>query len=508
MWSLEWTPHALASGVDPYRTDLVYAPGGVDLTWVTTVPGPALALWPVTEAFGPLASLNVALLFGPALAAWAGFLVCRRVTGAFWPSVAGGYLIGFSTYIVNQMFGHMNLVLLFPALLGVYLAIRRVEGSIGPFTFVAGIVACVVGLFSISTELVATASLFGAIALLGAWALWSSGRRRIFLAGVQTAGAYAIAALLLLPILVPALEGAPAEPIRPPTKASVDLLSFVVPRDGTLLGGERYRDVTEAFTANTSEDGAYLGVVLIGMLVGYAVTERRRRETWLLLALVVVVGLLALGPVLHVGGREGIALPGTVLTDAPLLEHATPQRFSAYLWVPVGVIAAIWLAAARGAWSWPRWAVVVLGAIALLPAVDAPPRGARIPVPRFFADGTFREHLEPGEIVYPVVTMKGDEMAWQAEGDFAFRLAQGYIGAIPEAYLGEGISKGLAVRHPVPYSPPVPVVVRYLERHRVTAIVSSRPATREFGDLLREAGWTPERAADVSVWRPSGEPPG
>jgi hypothetical protein len=501
LWAMEWTPHAIASGISPFHTDLVYAPGGVDLTWVTTVPGPALALWPVTRAFGPLASVNLAMLLAPALAGWAGFLVCRRVTGAFWPSLLGGSLIGFSSYTVGQMYGHVNLLLIFPAVLGVYLVIRRVEGSLGVVPFVAFMTLAIVGLFSISTELVATASLFGGIALLGAWALGDAARGRILRAGLLTGAAYVLAAAILLPILLSAFRNAPEGSVRPPEKASVDLLSFVVPRASMAIGGERYRDVSADFTSNASEDGAYLGLVLVAMLVAFAVTGWRRRETWLLLGFVVVVGLLALGPVLHVRGEPAITLPGALLSNVPLLEHATPQRFSAYLWLPVGVIAAIWLWGARGAWSWPRYAVVVLGAITLLPSVDAPPRGRPIVVPRFISDGMFRDHLEPGEIVFVIPTMKGDEMVWQAEGDFAFRMGQGYIGPIPTRYLGEGLSKGLALHHPSPYKPPVGVVERYVELHRITAFLTSDDATPAFEDLLSEAGWRPEHVADVTVWR-------
>jgi hypothetical protein len=503
MWSMGWTPHAIASGLNPFRTDIVYAPGGADLTWVTTMPGPALVLGPVTEAFGPLAAVNLAMLLAPALAGWAAFLVCRRVTRTFWPALLGGYLVGFSSYMVGQMFGHVNLLLIFPAFLGAYLVIRRVEGSLRTMPFVGFMTVAIVGLFSISTELVATASLFGAIALLGAWAFAGEARGRILRAGLQTGAAYVLAAALLLPVLLPAIREAPGEPLRPPTKASVDLLSFVTPRVSMLVGGERYREVSGDFTSNASEDGGYVGIVLIAMLVAAAASRWRRRETWLLLGFVLVVGLLALGPVLHVRGETFLGLPGALLSEAPLLEHATPQRFSAYLWLPIGVLAAIWLSGARGVWGWPRWAVVVLGAITLLPLVQAPPRGRQIHVPRFVSDGTFREHIEEGEIVFVIPTTKGDEMVWQAEAGFEFRLGQGYIGPIPDAYLGTGIAKGLALHQPNPFVPPVTVVKSYVQLHDITAFVSSDPATPKFAKLLQDAGWRPERVADVTLWRPA-----
>jgi hypothetical protein len=503
MWSFEWTPYAIAHGLSPFHTDLVYAPGGADLRWVTTMPGPALVLWPITEAFGSLASVNVAMLLGPATAAWAGFLVCRRVTEAFWPSLAGGYLTGFSSYMAGQMFGHVNLVLIVPAFLGVYLVVRRVQGSLGAVAFVGLLALAVIGLFSVSTELVATASLFGAIAFLGAWAFGGGARGRIFRAGLLAILGYAIAAAALSPILVPALREAPETAVRSSTKASVDLLSFVVPRRSMLLGGQRYGATTADFTSNSSEDGAYLGIVVLAMLVAFAISRWRHRETWLLLAFVGVIGLFALGPVLHVEGIERFALPGRILTNAPLLEHATPQRFSAYLWLPVGVIAAIWLADARDAWAWTRWAVVVLAAITLLPLVQSPPRGREVPIPRFFTDGTYADHLDEGEIVYAIPTVKGDEMVWQAAAGFRFKLAQGYIGPIPEQYLGEGISKGLALFHPSPYAPPPPVLERYVELHDVSVFISSDRATPEFARLLRDAGWEPQPVEDVVIWRPA-----
>jgi hypothetical protein len=502
MWSFEWVPYAVSHGIDPFHTNLVYAPGGADLTWVTTMPGPALALWPITAAFGPLASVNVAMLLAPALAAWAAFLVCRRVTGAFWPSLAGGQLVGFESYMAGQMYGHVNLVLIFPAIIGVYLVVRRVQGSLGSVAFIGFLALTVVGLFSVSTELMATASLFGAIALLGAWAFGGKARERIFRTGLETIGAYLLAAAVLSPILLPALREAPETPVRFANKASVDVLSFVVPRRSILLGGERYAATTGDFTSNASEDGAYLGIVVIAMLVAFAVTRWRHRETWLLLGFIVFVGLLALGPMLHLAGIERFALPGAILTNAPLLEHATPQRFSAYLWLPVGVIASIWLAGAREGWAWTRWVVVVLAAITLLPLVMAPPRGKEVAVPRFFTDGTFADHIEPGEIVFPIPTVKGDEMVWQAVAAFRFRMAQGYIGPIPEPYFGEGLSKGLAKFHPAPFEPPAAVVERYVRAHQVTVFVSSDEATPMFARLLREAGWRPEPVEDVVVWRP------
>jgi hypothetical protein len=90
VWSVAWWPHAILHGDNPFVSHAIWAPDGINLAWTTSVPAIAVAVAPVTLLFGPVAGYNVAALLLPALAAWAAFLLCRHVTRAFWPSLAGG----------------------------------------------------------------------------------------------------------------------------------------------------------------------------------------------------------------------------------------------------------------------------------------------------------------------------------------------------------------------------------------------------------------------------------
>src|SRR4249919_2488547 len=89
-WALAWTPWALAHGQSPLSTQHVFAPTGIDMTWTALIPGPAIVMWPVTRLFGALATSYALKLLAPALAAWGAYLVCHRITKAFWPSLIGG----------------------------------------------------------------------------------------------------------------------------------------------------------------------------------------------------------------------------------------------------------------------------------------------------------------------------------------------------------------------------------------------------------------------------------
>ena len=78
--------------------------------WLTAADMVALLFSPLTLTAGPIVSYNVAAILMPALAAWTAFVLCRRLTHAIWPSLVGGYLFGFSSYVLAQGGGgHLQL---------------------------------------------------------------------------------------------------------------------------------------------------------------------------------------------------------------------------------------------------------------------------------------------------------------------------------------------------------------------------------------------------------------
>ena len=66
---------------------------------------------PLQVTVGEPATYNVIrILLALPLAAFSAFLLCRRVTGSFWPSVLGGYLFGFCPYMLSEVLGHLDLL--------------------------------------------------------------------------------------------------------------------------------------------------------------------------------------------------------------------------------------------------------------------------------------------------------------------------------------------------------------------------------------------------------------
>jgi len=89
---------------------VVFAPAGYNLAWATGIPGPSLLAYPITRWFGPVVAYNVLWLLAPASAAGAAFLLCRHITGRFWPALLGGYVFGFFE-LRNRRNGQPSLIL-------------------------------------------------------------------------------------------------------------------------------------------------------------------------------------------------------------------------------------------------------------------------------------------------------------------------------------------------------------------------------------------------------------
>jgi hypothetical protein len=498
-WSLAWTPWALSHGLDPLFTTKVFAPVGATLAWTTFTPALGVLLWPLTATFGTLVAYNVALTLAPALAAWSAYLVCRRVAGRFWPAFVGGAVFGSSAFMVGQMHGHLNLVMVFPVPLGVYLVARLVDGSVAPRAFVAWLAADLVLLFSISTELFTTATFFAAVALGIALVLVPEWRPALRPASARIASAYGVAiAVVFVPYLLPALLHLPTRPLRRDTP-SIDLLSLVVPRTSFLLGGSWFSGFTRGFPTSPTEDAGYLGLPLLVALVWIARADHRPAVR-AALAFVAAVFVLALGARLHVGGVGTVPLPtGQLMASLPLLQDATPQRFPVYAALAVGALVATWLARATGPRAWTRWAVALAGLALLIPA---PPYHETQTIPPFIADGAYRSVLRPDEIVFVIPTTQGEQDLWQSATGFWFRMPEAYLGPVPPPYLGAGLNRGLAVeQHDSVATTPLGLALWLRARH-VTALLLSQAATSRFAPLVRATGWHPVyRGQGVSVWR-------
>ncbi len=133
VWSLRWWPYAIGHGLNPLYSSQIAAPTGHSLAWATTVPPLSLLAAPLTLVAGPVVAFNLLTAIAVPLCAWAAFVLCRRLTGSFWPAFAGGAVFGFSAYLsMHTDAGQLNILysLLLPIL--AYLVVRWHEAKHQP----------------------------------------------------------------------------------------------------------------------------------------------------------------------------------------------------------------------------------------------------------------------------------------------------------------------------------------------------------------------------------------
>jgi hypothetical protein len=434
VWFLKWWPYAIGHGMNPFVTHLVWAPSGANLAGTTSIPGLAVVASPLTLTVGAIVTYNVLYLIAPALSAWTAYLLCRHVTGRLLPSMVGGYLYGFSSYELSKMLGHLNLALVFIPPLCVLLVLLRMEGRISPRRFVVLLAAALTFQFLISTEIFFTLSLFGLLAYLVA--ILELGRRRArALAGTGgwIVAAYGVSAVALAPYLYYVVKGLSQAPIYDfyPTYFSTDLLNFVVPTTLTRVGWESFAGVSGKFIGNIGEQGGYLGLPLLAIVVLFVWQQRRTFAARFLPVVLGLVMLATLGPKLHVEGKERLTLPWKPLASLPLARYALPGRFMVYAFLVLAVLVSLWLASARTP-AWLKWTLAPAAIVLLLPNWRGPFYHSAVNVPPFFRDGVYRQYLSPGEntIVIPYGD-RGHSMLWQEETGMYFRMAGGYVTVRP-----------------------------------------------------------------------------
>jgi hypothetical protein len=500
-WFLAWWPYAISHHLNPFITRLVWAPSGYNLTWATSIPLPALLAAPITQEWGPVASLNLLTLLAPALAAWCAFVLYRRVCGSLLPSLIGGYIFGFSPYMLDHLMGHLCLLLVFPLPLAIYLVILRMERGITRTRFVALLTAAAVVLFLCSEEIFATAVVFGALALLtGLLLAQSSDRTKLVEICALSGVTLGIAAALLSPFLFFAFAGRfPHGPLYPPENYTSDLLGFIVPSPVLLIGHSRaIAALGHRIASRWAEDSAYIGLPLLAIIIGYGMAKWRSTQGKLILIMLALTVIASCGSRLSIRDTPTIPLPWIIAGELPLLDKALPGRIMVFAFLDAGLIVALYLSAPpRRTW---KWMLAALAAVSLIPNLPSGWWFSKNETPRFFADGTFRKSLAKGEttLILPYGRID-NSMLWQALSGMYFRMAGGYTGITPPEFerwpAVESFYDGVCGRD-------FPRQLEFfLAAHDVRTIILAREARQKWAPMLAGLNLPAEAVKDVTLYK-------
>jgi hypothetical protein len=436
IWFLNWWAYAIKHRANPFLTKFLFAPAGANLAWATTFPLAALAALPITYSFGPVAAYNILCLLAPALAGWAAFVLCRWITHEYWPSVAAGWVFGFSSYIVSAILTHLHSTMVFPLPLIFWVVLRRLNGELGPGRFVAALGLLIAVEFALFAEAIASVTLIGGFAfLLGVTLAKEESRRRLWMLVAPIGAAYALAALILSPYLYYMFAfGHPGGVVLNPMYHGADLVSLLIPTSVNELGRPAFLgSISRTYLATLTETGSYLALPLIAIAFLFGREHWREPRGRILIEITLIVCVLAMGTHFVIAGHPTIGAPWMLFAKLPLVDKALPVRLMVYVFLALAIIVAIWLSSARVGVS---YRCVMGGALVLfmLPNLSAGYWKSPYEVPRFFSSGLYRQYLSRNENVMAIPALIfGDGMQWQVAGGMYFRLAGGYPGLSPLA---------------------------------------------------------------------------
>ncbi len=445
-WFLAVTPYSLLHLHNPFFTNYVNYPYGANLVANTTMFLPGLLLAPVTFVWGPVATFNVLMVLCYAGSATSAFALFRRWAPWTPASFIGGLLYGFSPYMVAVGYGHLFLLFaVFPPLIVLILDVILMRQSGNPLAWGALLGVVATCQFLTSTEVLASSATItmAGLVLLVIFRRHEIRSRYRYAAVGLSSGLLIFALLCAYPIWMltagPQHLDGPPQPLNVLDLYSSDVLGLVAPTANQLISPASIQQVANRFTnGDLAENGTYMGVPLILLLIALVGRYRRSKIVQFAAAMACVSLVLSLGPRLRIDGRlTGIRLPFTVFRHLPLLDGAIASRYSLYVCLFSGMVLAIAIDRLHRDLSvrpgWNRRSMVactVIAAVGLFPLIPNWPYPiAKVTVPTFFSSGAVRS-IPPGSVLltYPMAIPGSDDgMLWQAEDAFRYRIPAGYL---------------------------------------------------------------------------------
>lgn len=446
IWFIKWVHFALVDGHNPFITNWLNYPGGVNLMWNPASTLPGLLAAPVTHVFGPIVALNVWATLGFAVSAWTAFLACRRYVRRRGAAFCAGLLYGFSPYMVAHGYGHLNLILVFiPPLVLLTLDEILVRRRFNPYLS-GGLLGLLAGCQLLTwTEVLATTALCAVVGV-GVLAVVNRSELKDYVklhahhvarAALAAIGVFAVIAAWPLYEMFYGPQ-VPHETLHANGVYVNDLLNFVIPTEVQLFTADRGLEVTRRFTGNAAEWNGYVGLPLLLLLTYQAVRAWRDKTVRVFALTGLAIAILSTDPTVHYQGEAA-----SLLSELPLVKHLLPARLMVIGYLCLGIVLArfideTWNRPARA--RWVAMGAVVVSFVALLPK---PYPSVDLGVPAFFRGDDVRRIPEgSAALVAPVPApyWPPDAEVWQAVSHMRFRLAAEVYSFVPDPNSGKALS--------------------------------------------------------------------
>jgi hypothetical protein len=307
VWGFWWMARRVSHLANPWVTDHMAAPVGVQLGYHTLMPLPGLLLTPVTLIFGPSASYNLLVIAVPGLLCYAMYRAARLWLPSQTGAIAAGAFFGLSAMLAQEDWYHVNIAvgaLFLPLALEASVRLRRSPGW-RPALILGVVVGAAV--LTDPESAVLTGILTGVVLL--PWLLWRPSVARLWPAALGAVVAAIVAGPQLAVMIHEQTQTRGSLQINALLLGVTDKL-YGVGLPGMFAPTPRVADfgltaLAQPFLHSRDNEGLPMfGVTLTALaLIGLVVSWRRRRA-WQLAALWAGCAALALGMSLWVAKRQ------------------------------------------------------------------------------------------------------------------------------------------------------------------------------------------------------------
>lgn len=315
-------------------------------------------------------------------------------------------------------------------------------------------------------------------------------RRHLWRLAIEIIGACMLGAVAASPFFYYLMIGANRVPgaINSPTNFSADPFNFILPTQVTWFGHGFFPGIAAKMLGGASEQGGYLGGVLILILGLYAWEARANRYARGLIASILLLILCSLGPWLHLDGtRTALPLPWIIFTYFPLIKSALPIRFTLYVSLAAAIAVGCWIAMSNGASRAIKLALATVAYLCLLPN---PPlfTWSNLPADPLFQAANWSSLVPSGaNIVILPFGQNGPDMSWQLDAKMGFTQSGGYVGYPPLNEWVEPIVRAFFAGRPEHNFKHA--LTAYCHSHQVKILIIGPGTAPPLVNAIRSIGW-------------------
>lgn len=347
LWDLWSYKTAVLNFSNPYYTEYIFYPTGVNLAFSAVTPFNAILSIPLQLIFGLILSYNILWLFSFIFAGYGTYLLVKYMTSDVRAAFISGLIFMFSPYHFAHGMSHLNLVAIEWIPFYVLYLFKTVNDSGKRNAVYAAFFLLLVALseYYYLIYIVTFTVMFIIYCVLADKEIWKKQVAQKLLTMIILFG------LSFFPFSYPLLKELATSQsnymyIGGFVEYSADFLGFFIPAQFHPVLGSYTTSIYDNFAGGMTGYTVFIGYTVL-FLTLFTVYKVRTKEIKFWASSAMIFFILALGPKLHINGKllDYISLPYSIIMNIPIISIArVPSRWDVMVMLSMAVIVGYGLA--------------------------------------------------------------------------------------------------------------------------------------------------------------------